>query len=415
MRATPGCRVTAADTAVVVGAGQAGSELSIALRQNGFGGRIVLVGDERHLPYQRPPLSKGLLKEASSAYDVRVRAREAYAASGVELMLGAPVSELDLDGRCVVLADGTRISYTKLALTTGGRPRALTLGDSLTAASLYAFDDVRAVRKHLRPLGRVVVVGGGFIGLEVAAAAAAAGAEVTVVEAADRIMARTSPEVVSDFFASVHRRNGVSLHTAVSVVSATPRQDGRLDVTLTDNSCVSADLVLAGIGQVPNDELARAAGLEVADGIVVDSQALTSHPEVVAAGDCTRQFHGLLRRRVRLESQQNATEQARIAARTLCGSATESFGVPTFWSEQYEYRLQMAGMPMPEDEQFVLGDPHAGSFTVAFLRDEVLVAVQGVGRPRDIASGRKLIAAHARVNRPHDPTDDRPLADLVVT
>ncbi|MGV9796780.1 NAD(P)/FAD-dependent oxidoreductase [Mycobacterium sp. NPDC003449] len=405
--------MTNAETAVVVGAGQAGSELSISLRQNGFTGRIVLIGDEQHIPYQRPPLSKAALKGAATAHDVRVRSPEAYSASGIELALGNPVSDIDLETRSVVLENGAQLGYAKLAFTTGGRPRVLALGDNALAASLYALDDAAAVREHLLPGRRIVVVGGGFIGLEVAAVAAKAGAAVTVVEAADRIMGRTSPPVISDFFTSVHRAHGVVVRTGATLSSATPSRDGRVEARLGDGTTINADLVLAGIGQIPNDELARAAGLEVADGIVVDSQARTNWPDVVAAGDCTRQFHGLLQRPVRLESQQNATEQARIAARTLCGLNTETFNVPTFWSDQYDHRLQMVGLPLPDDEQVVRGDPASGSFSVVFLRDGSLVAVHAVGRPRDIVAGRKLIPARTRLGSPQDIAAGRPLVELV--
>ncbi|UGU33131.1 FAD-dependent oxidoreductase [Mycolicibacterium smegmatis] len=408
--------MTDADVAVVVGAGQAGSELSICLRQNGFDGRIVLLGEERHMPYQRPPLSKTLLKAGATAHDLRVRSPEAYAASDIDVILGNRVSALDLDARCVLLGDGTRLEYTKLALTTGGRPRALALGDEpLNAASLHALDDALALREHLRPGRRIVVVGAGFIGLEVAAVAAEGGAEVIILEIADRILGRTNPAVVSEFFTRLHRAHGVSVRTGATLYSARRMRNGRISIQLGDGTNISADLILAGIGMIPNDELARAAGLDVSDGILVDSQARTSKPDVVAAGDCTRQFHGLLRREVRLESQQNAVEQARIAARTLCGSTTESFNVPTFWSDQYDHRLQMVGLPLPDDEQVLRGDPDSGSFSVVFLRGGRLSAVHAVGRPSDITAGRKLIATQAHLRPSHDIAIDGPLGDLAVT
>ncbi|AKS33771.1 NAD(P)/FAD-dependent oxidoreductase [Mycolicibacterium goodii] len=314
--------MTDTDVAVVVGAGQAGSELAICLRQNGFDGRIVLLGAERHMPYQRPPLSKALLKGDAAAHDLRVRSPDA---------------------------------------------------------------------------------------------AAEAGAEVIVLEIADRILGRTNPAVVSEFFTRLHRAHGVSLRTGATLCSARRMRNGRIHIQLGDGTNISADLILAGIGLIPNDDLARAAGLDVSDGILVDSQARTSQPDVVAAGDCTRQFHGLLRREVRLESQQNAVEQARIAARTLCGSTTESFNVPTFWSDQYDHRLQMVGLPLPDDEQVLRGDPDSGSFSVVFLRGGRLSAVHAVGRPRDITAGRKLIAAQAHLRPPHDIAVDGPLADLAIT
>lgn len=398
---------------VVVGAGLAGAELAVSLRQAGHRGPVVLVGDEPHQPYQRPPLSKAVLEGAASEHDIRVRAEAAYAKASVDLVLGVRVRSLDTMGQTVTLGDDTVVSYDGLALTTGGRPRRLVLGEGVEALSLYRLEDAVQLRGLLRPGLRLLVVGGGFVGLEVAAAAVSAGAEVTLVELQGRLLARSCSPVVAQHLAAVHRERGVDLRCGVGVVDAVRRDDGALEVRLDDGSTVVVDHLLAGIGQVPNDELAAAAGLAVDDGVLVDEHCRTSDRHVVAAGDCARQHHGWLGRRVRLESQQNTTEQARVAAATLAGVMPAVTGVPWFWSDQYEHKLQMAGVPEPGDEELRRGGRDRNDFSVLFVRDDILVGIQALDRPRDFAAARKLMAQRARIDLARATDPDVPLVALV--
>lgn len=398
---------------VVVGAGLAGAELAVGLRQGGHRGPVVLLGDEPHQPYQRPPLSKAILKGAASEHEIRVRAEAAYEKASVDLVLGVHVRSLDTLGQTVTLADDTVISYDGLALTTGGRPRRLVLGDDVEALSLYRLEDAVQLRGLLRPGLRLLVVGGGFVGLEVAAAAVSAGAHVMLVEFQERLLARSCSPVVAEHLAAVHRDHGVDLRCGVGVVDAVRRDDGALEVRLGDDSTVVVDHILAGIGQVPNDELAAAAGLAVDDGVLVDEHCRTSDRYVVAAGDCARQQHGWLGRRVRLESQQNTTEQARTAAATLVGATPASAGVPWFWSDQYDHKLQMAGVPEPGDQELRRGGPGRDDFCVLFVRDDALVGIQALDRPRDFAAARKLMTQRARIDLALATDPDVPLGDLV--
>lgn len=401
---------------VVIGAGQAGAELTFALRQLGHEGAITLVGQESHEPYQRPPLSKALLKGAMTHKDVRVRASEAYDKADIELVLGDTAESIDRSAHEVHLTSGRVLAYDRLALTLGGRPRSLDLGDAAeAAATLYDLEDALTLQPRLRAGQRVAVIGGGFVGLEVAAAAAEAGAEVTVIEAAPMILQRACAPAVSEWFTALHRSHGVTVSTGTTVDLAQSGTDGSTALVLSDGSQVVADLVVAGIGQVPNDELARRAGLEVDSGIVVDAQARTSDPDIVAAGDCARQLHGFLGRVVRLESQQNASEQARLAARTLLDAPVAHATVPWFWSDQFDARLQMAGVALPTDQQILRGDPASGSFSVVFVDGDRLTAVQAVNRPRDFTAARKLLAGRAQIGPPEALTQDIPLTDLVIT
>ena len=390
---------TGEEALVVVGAGQAGAETAVAVRQAGYRGSITLVGEEDHAPYQRPPLSKSLLSERATFDDVRIRAPRAYESADVRLVAGARVVAVHRARQQVELQDGRRLPYTALALATGGRPRRLPWADDVGAWSLHTLEDAWRVRADLRPGVRLLVVGGGFIGLEAAAAATARGVVVTLVEARSRLLERTCPAAVADFLGGVHRSHGVDVRTGVTVVQAHRTSTG-VTVALDDGTTLVVDHVLVGIGQVPNEELARTAGLTVQDGIVVDERARTSDPQIVAAGDCTRQRHGHLGVVVRLESQQNATDQARIAARTICGLPPAPPSVPTFWSDQHEHRLQIAGVASNGDQEVLRGRPEHGSFCVLTVQGDRLTSIHAVNSPRDHAAGRRLLARHGRL----DPT-----------
>lgn len=400
-------------TIVIVGAGQAGSELAVALRQTGFGDRIVMVGAERHLPYQRPPLSKAFLRGKVELDALRTRAEDAYTSAGIEVELGTPAVGIDRRTRSVALADGRKLRYDKLALTTGGSPRPVRFGSGhIAGRTLHHLDDAIALRQDLQSGGTILIIGGGFIGLETAAAATDMGIAVTLVEAQPRVLARMCPPAVSAFAERVHRNHGVDLRTGVSVRSVARREETLL-AELSDGTTVRTDLILTGVGIAANDSLAATAGLAVHDGVLVDAMARTEDPDIVAAGDCTRQWHGFLGRSVRLESVQNATDQARIAARSLCGKPTERFTAPWFWSDQYDHKLQMAGLPQPSDIAVVRGDPSSDSFSVVYLRNGAITGLHAVNRPREFAASRQLVTARAPLSQGEAASDEVPLFELM--
>lgn len=398
------------NTVVIVGAGQAGSELAVSLRQNGFSDRVILLGAENFLPYQRPPLSKNFLLGKIDEEALHIRARDAYVAAGVELELDASAIAIDRQSRMVTVTGGRKLRYDKLAITTGGRPRIHVAGGGRPLGQgLHTLENARALRQDLSHGGRILVVGGGFIGLEVASAAIQLGLEVTLVEAEPRVLARNCPPVVSEFFEREHRAKGVDLRTGVSVRRVVRRQQA-LFAELTDGTVVRSELLVSGVGIAANDALAANAGLAVDEGIVVDALARTVDPDVVAAGDCTRQWHGFLDQRIRLESVQNATDQARIAAATLCGKRTESFAPPWFWSDQYEHKLQIVGLPHSTDTVVLRGDPATNSFSVVYLREGVIAAMHSLNRPRDFVAGRQLVAARTPLAARDAAADDSPLS-----
>jgi 3-phenylpropionate/trans-cinnamate dioxygenase ferredoxin reductase component len=300
----------------------------------------------------------------------------------------------DRSARTLKLADGSDLGYDKLALTTGGRARRLEVpgADRDNVHYVRTIEDIRRLREQFLPGRRLVIVGGGYIGLEAAAVAVKKGLDVTVVEAMPRLLARVAGAELSQYYASVHRRHGVDVRLGVGVQAMAG--DGRVEqVVLQDGSRLPADLVIVGVGLVPNTEIAEQAGLAVDNGIVVDVYAQTSDPEIVAAGDCTNHDNGFLGRRVRLESVPNASEQGRVAAATICGKRIPHAGVPWFWSDQYNLKLQMAGLSQGFERIVIRGSMDADSFAAFYLRDGVVIAVDTVNRPQDFMLGKKMVSA----------------------
>lgn len=404
---------------LVVGAGHAGSELALAARQGGWAGRIVLLGDEDGLPYQRPPLSKAYLLGSADAASLALRGEAAYGAAAIERVPGARVTALDRGARTVTLADGRLLRYDKLALCTGGRPRLLAcegLDPAQPPANLHYLRtraDADAIRAGLRPDARVLVVGGGYVGLEVAASARGQGAQVTVLESQPRVLARVAGEPVSRFYEDVHRQAGVTVLTATGIARV-QCAGGRIVAAWTsDGRCLSADLVVAGIGMLPNVEVARAAGLAEEAGIPVDELARTADPDIVAAGDCTVQHHALYGRLLRLESVPNALEQARAAASWLAGHPKPNRSVPWFWSDQYDLKLQMAGLPQGHDRCVLRGDPASRSFCAFYLQGERLLAVDAVNRPADFMAVRRALASAPHLPQQALADESVPLKDVL--
>jgi len=383
---------------VIVGAGQAGVQAAEALRAGGYEGSITLLGDEPHGPYHRPPLSKAWLAGEMDAAQLVMRAPEMLARKGIELRTGLTVQRIDRDAKTLQLADGSALPYTSLVLATGARPRALPLtgGDAAGVLPLRSRADASAIAERMSVCIEkdlpIVVIGGGFIGLEVAATARKKGARVTVLEAAPRLLGRVLAPVLSDWYASLHRGHGVQLMLNAQVAGIEADATGVSGVKLADGSVLPAGLVVVGIGVVANDQLARDAGLACDRGIVVDACGRTSDPAIVAAGDCTarRLADGSL---LRLESVQNATEQGKSAAAALLGQDRPFNATPWFWSDQYDRKLQMAGLSTGADAWAVRGDMAGGSFSVYHFQDDRLLAVDSVNAAKDHLQARKLLDA----------------------
>lgn len=385
------------DSVVVVGAGQAGGRAAEALRAAGFAGRVTLVGEEAHPPYERPSLSKEMLLDLRVETVSWVRPAERYAAEGIDLRLGQRAAAVDRAGRTVRLADGTSLRYGALVLATGGRPRRLTApgADHPAVLTLRTLDDSRALRRRLTPGSRLAVVGAGFIGLEVAAAARQHGIGVTVIEAGERPMARAVPPEIGDIYTALHRSRGVDIRFG-AVLEAIGDEHGQPVLHLRDGSQIRADLVVAGIGTVPDDRLAAAAGLATDTGIVVDEYGATDDPRIYAAGDVARHFNPVLGRHVLLESWQNAQNQAIAVARNIAGPRAPYAEAPWFWSDQYGVNLQIAGLPVPGARTVVRNA--AGSQLVMQVAHGRLVYAAGIDAPRDVRIAKDLIAFGAELS-----------------
>jgi len=384
------------ESVVIVGAGQAAAQLIASLAQDGFNGSVTLFGDEPYLPYQRPPLSKKFLAGELAFDRLYVRPAAFYEKAGTRLRLGTTVDRIDRQAKAVVLADGSRLTYSTLVLATGSRARTIALpgADRAGVFLLRTIADVERLKAAFQPGKSLVVIGGGYIGLELAAVAAKQGGlKVTVLEQASRVMGRGVGPVVSRFYERLHREEGVDVRTDVAVRGLSPSH-----VVCTDGSH-PADLVLIGAGAVPNVELAQEAGLAVEDGITVDAECRTSDPAIYAIGDCTVQHHALFDRRLRLESVHNALEQGRIAAAAITGKPAPALQVPWFWSDQYDVKLQMVGLSAGHDDAVVRGNPDQGrSFAVFYLREGTLLAVDAVNRAPEFMMSKQLIAERARLD-----------------
>jgi 3-phenylpropionate/trans-cinnamate dioxygenase ferredoxin reductase component len=377
---------------VIVGAGLAGLTVAEALRGEGHVGPITLLGTERHAPYHRPPLSKGFLAGSTAEAQVAMRAPGLLEKKNLTLMTGVGVSDIDRTGARVRLTDGSTLPYDGLAMCAGSRPRALPLpGTDLQGVfDLRTLDDAKAIGAALETARDVVVIGGGFIGLEVAATARGKGKKVTVLEAMDRLMARVATPAISQFFLDLHRGHGTDVVTGAAV-SELIGAGGRIAaVRIRDGRTFPADLLLVGIGVLPNAEISQSAGLEVQGGIVVDACGRTNDSAIVAAGDCTvrRMEDGSYRR---LESVHNAVEQGKAAAAALLGNERPFTATPWFWSDQYDIKLQMAGLSADFDHCVMRGSMAEKKFSVFYYQRERLIAIDSVNQPAVHMTGRKLL------------------------
>lgn len=383
---------------VIVGGGQAGFQTAVSLREAGYEGGIALIAGESTPPYQRPPLSKAYLAGDADLDDVLLRPEAFYGARSLGLVTGDPATGIDREARTVTLASGRSLPYDRLVLATGARPRPLPVpgADLVNVLNLRSLADADALRDRLAERPRLVVVGAGFIGLELAAVARASGLDVTVVETRPRALSRSVSGPVADRLVAEHRDRGVRLLFGTGVHALHGDAAGRVrEAELDSGVRLPAGLVVAGIGVEPDTDLAASAGLGVTGGVVVDAYLRTSDPAILAVGDCARHPSPYADgRHVRPESVQNATDQARCAAAGIASGAPEPYtAVPWFWSDQYALKLQIAGLTAGHDRTEVTGDPEGGRFSVFCFRDGRLAGVESVNKPADHVFARRLLAS----------------------
>ncbi len=395
---------------VIVGASHAGAQIADSLRREHWEGDIVLIGDEPELPYHRPPLSKDFLAGKTGEDRLPIRDASFFADRHITMMLGRRVATIDRQDCAVILDDGARLPYSGLALATGARPRHLGVpGEDLAGVRvLRTVADVRAIRATLDGVRAVVVVGGGFIGLECAASLRALDKDVIVLEARERLMPRVVPPLISDFYMRLHADHGVRIQCDAGVSAINGARGRVTEVACADGRVLPADLVIVGVGVVPNIELAQACGLQCVNGIVVDEFARTSDPRIVAAGDCANHANRYFGGRVRLESVQNATDQARVAAATLAGNPIAYDAVPWFWSDQYDAKLQMVGTSQGHTVHAVRGDVAARKFSAFYFKDGRLTGADSLSDPISHMAARKLLSkgAHVTPEQAADPSVD---------
>ena len=407
---------------LVVGASQAGLQLAVSLRELGYTAPITLIGEEPHAPYQRPPLSKDFLGGTAGPETLAFRTPAFYLEAGIDLVCGEQVTDVTLatDASATGIAgtaSGRELPFERLALTVGASARRLTVPGADLAGICYlrGVDDATMLRAQLTGAARVVVVGGGFIGLEAAAVARSFGASVTVVEATDRLIGRAVAPVVSEFYRGAHERRGTAVLTCATVTAFRAAEGRVAAVLLSDGTELPADLVVVGVGVIPRTELAEKLGLECDGGIVVDARARTSEPTVVAAGDCTVLPHPLTGEgRVRLESVNSAVSQATAAAATLAGAPDRAPNVPWFWSNQGDLRLQIAGLSTGYDDFVVRGEPDSEKFAVLYYRAGRLLAVDAVNSPPDYMVVRKALTQGATIPADRAADEATPLKQLLM-
>lgn len=397
---------------VIVGAGQAGGWVAKTLRTEGFEGEIVLLGDEPHPPHERPPLSKSVLTGEQPATACHLFPADFMANHRIEWRAGIRAARIDRDAHTLIAADGTTIPYDKVVLAVGARVRTLNLPGSNHLLYLRTIEDSAALRARLGAARHATIIGGGWIGLEVAAAARKLGVVVTVLEALPRLCARGMPQDVSTLLAALHREHDVDLRLTCGVRGI--EADGaRLRVLAGDDAAINTDVVLAGIGVVPNVELAVAAGLNVSDGVIVNEHGQTSDPDIYAAGDVTHHPNRVLGRSLRLESWANAQNQGIAVAKALIGKSDGYAELPWFWSDQYDVNLQILGLPLEWSEPVIRGDVAARRYSAFYLSEGKIAAVIAVNAARDVNIARRLIQRNVSVSAAQIADPQRKLDSLL--
>ena len=396
---------------VIVGAGHAGGTAAALLRQYGHAGPITLIGEEPVAPYQRPPLSKAWLKGEADADSLALKPLEFYAAHAIDFRASTTVTMIDRTARTVSLSDGSSVAYDALILATGARAIALPIPGADLAGVMFlrTAADAERLKATVGPGKRLAVVGGGYIGLEVAASGRALGAQVVVLERETRLLARVACEVLSSFFKARHEAHGVTFELGATAVAFEGDAQGKvIGVTLADGRSIACDAVVVGVGATPNDELARACGLDVARGVVVDLEARTCDPAIWAIGDVAHRPMPIYDRMFRMESVPNALEGAKQAASAITGRPAPAGEVPWQWSDQYDLKLQIAGYAFDVDEILVRGDPASGKFAVFHLKGDLVQSVEAINSPPEFMMGKLLIGARR-------PVDKARLADPAIS
>ncbi|WP_372864450.1 NAD(P)/FAD-dependent oxidoreductase [Spongiibacter sp.] len=395
---------------VIIGASHAGVQLATSLRREGWPHLISLVDSNRSLPFQRPPLSKGFMQADTASPPLNLRPEQFYRENSIALLNHCTASELDRHAKTVVLNDGQKLRYSKLVLATGTSARQPPIpGRNLPGVFyLRSLGDAQQLKTALANTRTAVVIGGGYIGLETAATLQRLGVAVTVVESASRVLQRVTAPEISTFYARVHHEEGVKLLTGCHVQAIEGDKHVRT-VHLSSGQSIPTDMVIIGVGVEPNTGLAEVAGLTVSNGIAVDKYLRSNDPDILAIGDCCNHFNPFYQRRIRLESVQNAVDQAKSAAKTLCGYPSEYRAMPWFWSDQYDIKLQIAGLSSGYDELVTRGSTAAGrSFAVFYYRKGRLIAVDAINRPKEFLFAKNLLAAgrNAQPDKLRDETID---------
>lgn len=385
---------------VIIGAGQAGGQAAVSLRQAGFEGSVTLVGDEPAPPYQRPPLSKAYLKGKLDRERLFLKPLQFYEDSNITLKTGVSAASIDRTAKTVTLSDGETLDYTKLVIATGSRPRALPMpgAESSNVFDLRTLADIDVLKPNVQEGRRLLIIGAGYIGLEAAAAARELGLEVTVLEMADRVLARVTSPVMSEFYQTLHETHGVTIKTGAMLAELQTENGAVTAGVLKSGEVIPCDLVLVGIGILPNQEVAEEAGIACKNGILVDRDARTNDPNVYAIGDCAHRPLVHYGRDGRLESVHNAIEQGKIAAAHIMDAKRPAEDVPWFWSDQYDVKLQIAGLSQEYDEAVVRGEPTTNSFAVFYFRAGRLISVDAVNAPAEFLTAKRLIAVNADVS-----------------
>lgn len=400
---------------VIAGAGHAAGQLVSSLKQHQFAGQIVLVGDEPYLPYQRPPLSKKFLSGDMPAERLYVKPESFYDEPQIDQVLETTIAAINREDRCLQTASGENITYDKLIIALGSRVRRLAIdGAGLDGVHyLRTIADVEKIRTEISRERNAIIVGAGYIGLEVAAVLRQLGLNVTVLEMADRVMSRVVSPEISDFYQIEHTNHGVKFRLSTGITAI--RGDSRVEaVETTDGELLPADFVVVGVGILPNTEIAAAAGIAVDNGIVVDDRCRTSDADIYAVGDCTSHPNSVYDRRLRLESVHNALEQAKTAVSCICGVDSRYDQVPWFWSDQYDLKLQIAGLSTGFDDVVIRGNPADRCFACLYLKAGRLIAVDAINSPREFVHSKALIAARAVIDRERLADTSVTLKDLAV-
>ena len=384
---------------VVIGSGQAAIQAVMSLKRNEFTGSIKVIGEEDHLPYQRPPLSKDFLLEEYKPERVSLKKKEFYEENGVDLILGKRAESIDTILKEITLSDENKICYDQLIIATGSRVRKLNVPGSDKKGIYYLrdLDDANALKQRLKKNKKMVIVGAGYIGLEVASVAASLGVKVTVIEMANRVMNRTVDPIISSYYQKLHESHGVKIHLD-NGLKAFEGGDSVNAVRCSDGLMLEADLVVIGAGVLPNQEIAIEAGLECNNGIMVNEFGETSTAHVYACGDCTNHPNKGLNTRLRLESVHNAMEQSKTVANTIMGNKEPYDQVPWFWSDQYDHKLQLVGISGDHDEVVVRGLESEQKFLLFYLKNSELIAVNAINSSKEFLICRKLVANKVKIS-----------------